>query len=106
MFRTAELQRKLPKEDFHQQIPQLRQDLLMMQMELREANFPVIVVFAGVDGAGKSETVNRLHEWMDSRWLVARAFGELSDEERDRPAYWRFWRELPPKGRIALFLSS
>ena len=106
MFRTAELQRKLPKEDFHQQIPQLRQDLLMMQMELREANFPVIVVFAGVDGAGKSETVNRLHEWMDSRWLVARAFGELSDEERDRPEYWRFWRELPPKGRIALFLSS
>ncbi|HPE72035.1 MAG TPA: polyphosphate:AMP phosphotransferase [Candidatus Competibacter sp.] len=106
MFRTAELQRKLPKGDYHQQIPQLRQELLMMQMELREADFPVIVVFAGVDGAGKSETVNKLHEWMDSRWLVARAFGELSDEERDRPEYWRFWRELPPKGRIALFLSS
>ena len=78
----------------------------MMQMELREADFPVIVVFAGVDGAGKSETVNKLHEWMDSRWLLARAFGEPSDEERDRPEYWRFWRELPPKGRIALFLSS
>jgi len=106
MFRTAELQRKLPKGDYHQQIPQLRQELLLMQMELREADFPVIVVFAGVDGAGKSETVNKLHEWMDSRWLVARAFGELSDEERDRPEYWRFWRELPPKGRIALFLSS
>ncbi len=106
MFRTAELQRKLPKEDFHQQVPRLREDLLMMQMELREADFPVIVVFAGVDGAGKSETVNKLHEWMDSRWLMTRAFGEPSDEERDRPEYWRFWRELPPRGRIGLFLSS
>ncbi len=106
MFRTAELQRKLPKEDFHQQEPRLREELLMMQMELRNADFPVIVVFAGVDGAGKSETVNTLHEWMDSRWLVARAFGEPSDEERDRPEYWRFWRELPPRGRMALFLSS
>ncbi len=106
MFRTAELQRKLPKEDFHQQVPRLREDLLMMQMELREADFPVIVVFAGVDGAGKSETVNKLHEWMDSRWLITRAFGEPSDEERDRPEYWRFWRELPPRGRIGLFLSS
>jgi polyphosphate:AMP phosphotransferase len=106
MFRTAELQRQLPKEDYHQQVPQLREDLLMMQMELREAPFPVIVVFAGVDGAGKSETVNKLHEWMDSRWLVTRAFGEPSDEERDRPGYWRFWRELPPKGRMGLFLSS
>ncbi|MDS4039676.1 MAG: polyphosphate kinase, partial [Candidatus Competibacter sp.] len=106
MFRTAELQRKLPKEDYHQQVPQLREELLMMQMELRNADFPVIVVFAGVDGAGKSETVNILHEWMDSRWLIARAFGEPSDEERDRPEYWRFWRELPPKGRMGLFLSS
>ncbi|MDS4026732.1 MAG: polyphosphate:AMP phosphotransferase [Candidatus Contendobacter sp.] len=106
MFRTAELQRKLPKEDYHQQVPHLREELLMMQMELRNADFPVIVVFAGVDGAGKSETVNKLHEWLDSRWLMARAFGEPSDEERDRPEYWRFWRELPPKGRMALFLSS
>ncbi|CDH44428.1 polyphosphate:AMP phosphotransferase [Candidatus Contendibacter odensensis] len=106
MFRTAELQRKLPKEDYHQQVPQLRQELLMMQMELRDAGFPVIVVFAGVDGAGKSETVNKLHEWMDSRWLITRAFGDPSDEERDRPEYWRFWRELPPNGRIGLFLSS
>ena len=106
MFRTAELQRKLPKEDYHQQVPRLREDLLIMQMDLRNAPFPVIVVFAGVDGAGKSETVNRLHEWMDSRWLITRAFGEPSDEERDRPEYWRFWRELPPRGRMALFLSS
>ncbi len=106
MFRTAELQRKLPKEDYHPQVSQLREELLMMQMELRKAPFPVIVVFAGVDGAGKGETVNKLHEWLDSRWLMTRAFGEPSDEERDRPEYWRFWRELPPNGRIGLFLSS
>jgi len=106
MFRTAELQRKLPKGDYHQQVPPLREDLLMMQMALRKAKFPVIVVFAGVDGAGKGETVNQLHEWLDSRWLITRAFGEPSDEERDRPEYWRFWRELPPQGRIGLFLSS
>ena len=106
MFRTAELQHKLPKEDYHQQVPGLREELLLMQMELRTAKFPVIVVFAGVDGAGKSETVNKLHEWMDSRWLITHAFGAPSDEERDRPEYWRFWRELPPRGRMALFLSS
>jgi len=62
MFRTAELQRKLPKEHYQQQVPPLREELLMLQMELRKAKFPVIVVFAGVDGAGKSETVNQLHE--------------------------------------------
>lgn len=106
MFRTAELQRKLPKEHYQQQVPPLREELLMLQMELRKAKFPVIVVFAGVDGAGKGETVNKLHEWLDSRWLITRAFGDPSDEELDRPDYWRFWRELPARGRIGLFLSS
>ena len=49
------------------------------------ARFPVIIVFAGVDGAGKSETVNLLNEWMDPRWIVTTAFGEPSDEEAERP---------------------
>jgi len=106
MFRTAELERALSKEEYKSQVPLLRQELLMVQNSLLEADFPVIIVFAGVDGAGKSETVNILHEWMDSRWLIARAFGQLSDEERDRPEYWRYWRELSPKGRIGLYQSS
>lgn len=106
MFRTAELQHKLPKEVYHQQVPSLREELLLMQMALRDARFPVIVVFAGVNGAGKGETVNQLYEWLDSRWLITHAFGEPSDEERDRPDYWRFWLALPPCGRMGLFLSS
>ena len=59
-----------------------------------------------MDGAGKSETVNLLNAWMDPRWIVTQAFGDPSDEERERPEYWRFWRALPPRGRIGLFLSS
>ena len=32
--------------------------------------------------------------------------GEPSDEELDRPMMWRFWRALPPKGKIGVFLGS
>ncbi|HSV29184.1 MAG TPA: polyphosphate:AMP phosphotransferase, partial [Candidatus Omnitrophota bacterium] len=35
-----------------------------------------------------------------------RAYGAPSDEERERPDYWRYWRDLPPKGKVGLFLSS
>jgi polyphosphate kinase 2 (PPK2 family) len=59
-----------------------------------------------VDGGGKGDTVNLLNEWMDPRWLRTRAYDEPSDEERERPEYWRFWRDLPPNGQIGLFLSS
>jgi len=107
MFRTAELGQKVPKSEFNQREPLLRQALLEVQASLMaSSDFPVIILFAGVDGGGKGDTVNILNEWMDPRWLVTRAYDDPSDEERDRPDYWRFWRDLPPKGRIGLFLSS
>ena len=106
MFEAAELGRSVPKEQYKAVEPALRAELLEAQRRLSGAGFPVIVVFAGVDGAGKGETVNLLNEWMDPRFLVTRAFGRPSDEEQERPDYWRFWRELPPRGRIGIFLSS
>jgi polyphosphate:AMP phosphotransferase len=106
MFEAAELGQTVSKQTFGRRAPGLRADLLAAQQALRTAPFPVIVVFAGVDGAGKSETVNLLYEWMDPRGLVTRAYGEPSDEERERPEYWRYWRDLPPRGRIGFFLSS
>lgn len=106
MFEAAELGRKVAREEFERAAPALRAELLDLQNRLRDADFPVIVVFAGVDGAGKDESVNLLNEWLDPRWVMTRAYGEPSDEERERPEYWRYWRDLPPKGRFGLFLSS
>ena len=107
MFRTAELGQKVSKSEYNQREPLLRQALLEAQANLRvNSDFPVIILFAGVDGGGKGDTVNILNEWMDPRWLITRAYDEPSDEERDRPEYWRFWRDLPSKGHIGLFLSS
>ena len=103
MFGIAELGQTVPKSEFNKREPQLRQDLLEVQANLRvSSRSPVIILFAGVDGAGKGETVNVLNEWMDPRWLITRAYDEPSDEERDRPEYWRFWRDLPANGHIGL----
>jgi polyphosphate:AMP phosphotransferase len=106
MFEAAELGRTIEKDEFKKQEPILRTELLEVQRQLAASRFPLIVVFAGVDGAGKGETVNLLNAWMDPRWIVTRAYQEPSDEESERPEYWRYWRDLPPRGRIGLFLSS
>jgi polyphosphate kinase 2 (PPK2 family) len=106
MFRTAELGRTVAKDAFHEAVPGLRAELLDVQQTLlRDPSFSVIIVFGGVDGAGKSETINLLNEWLDPRWLLTRAYGKPSDEMQERPEFWRYWRDLPPKGRIGLFLS-
>ncbi len=51
-------------------------------------------------------TVNLLNEWMDPRHIQSHGMGEPSDEELDRPMMWRFWRALPPRGKIGVFLGS
>ena len=107
MFDSAELGHKIAKADYDREEPILRARLLTLQYQLLEkANFPVVIIIGGVDGAGKGETLNVLHEWMDPRHIVTNAFGEPSDEERERPRMWRYWRALPPKGRIGILFGA
>lgn len=106
MFETAELGRSISKAEYEERVETLRIELLEIQQDLRQCDFPVIIVMAGVDGAGKGTTVNLLNEWMDSRWIDNNAYVRHSDEETERPRYWRYWRDLPPKGKIGIFLSS
>jgi polyphosphate:AMP phosphotransferase len=106
MFEVAELGHSISKQEYEEQIPDLRIGLLMAQQALKAADFPVIVLVSGVDGAGKGETVNLINEWLDPRYVRTFAFGPMSDEERERPQFWRFWRALPSKGRIGLYVGS
>jgi len=105
-FPEPSTQPPLSKGTYRQEIAHLRQGLLAAQAKLLEAPHPLIVLLAGVDGAGKSETVTALNAWMDPHWLRTHAFDDPSDEERERPAFWRYWRALPPRGRTAIFLSA
>ena len=106
MFETAELGRKLSKDEYAAELPAIRARLLAAQLALRTTNVPVIVVVAGADGSGKGDTVNRLLEWLDPRGVETNVFGTRTDEERRRPAAWRFWRTLPARGRIGIFFGS
>jgi polyphosphate:AMP phosphotransferase len=106
MFEAAELGQKLSKKEFDEAEPILHTKLLEAQRQLRKTNTPVIVIVSGVEGAGKGEVVNRLNEWLDARGITTVAFWDESDEESERPRYWRFWRQLPPRGTIGIFFGS
>ena len=107
MFESAELGHKIGKASYAKELPVLREALLDVQLELiKLANFPVIILLSGVDGAGRGETVNLLNEWMDPRHIETHGMGDPTDEELQRPEMWRFWQALPPKGKVGIFLGS
>ncbi len=107
MFESAELGHTIDKETFKKEVPKLRAALLDIQYDLLEKKeFPVVILVSGVDGSGKGETINLLYSWMDPRHISTLAFSAPSDEESSRPYMWRYWRALPPKGKVGVFAGS
>lgn len=106
MFEIAELGQSIKKSIYNKHIPELRTQLLLAQEKIKQHHFSVIILISGVDGGGKGEVINLLNEWMDPRYIRTIAFSEPSDEERERPKFWRYWRTLPAKGTVGIYVGS
>lgn len=106
MFEVAEIGQNLSKREYKARIPELRTALLNIQQELTERDFPVLILVSGVDGGGKGDIINLLNEWMDPRFMRTHAFGDPTEEEQNRPHFWRYWMGLPKTGEIGIFVGS
>ena len=107
MFESAMIEHKLAKEEYDRDEPELRGKLIEAQLRLLEQkSFSVVIVVTGMDGAGKSEVIHRLMEWLDPRHVRVAAYGPPDDGERSRPRMWRYWRDLPPRGDVSVVFGS
>ena len=107
MFESAEIGHAIDKETYDSEVPALREALLEAQYDLhQQKRSAVIVLINGIEGAGKGETVKLLSEWMDPRLIEVRTFDQQTDEELAHPPAWRYWRQLPAKGRMGVFFGN
>lgn len=108
MFQSASLPVALSKSEYERLEPALRTALLAAQQQVVDRKpFSVMILIAGVDGAGKNDAIARLHEWMDVRYLTCNAYEEKETEgERERPQLWRYWRDLPARGETSVVVGS
>lgn len=97
---------KLGKSEWAEIAAELEPRLLRLQFEHRESDFPLIVVISGEDRPGAGELLARLGSWLDPRHIAVHALGAATEEEREQPPLWRFWRTLPAKGQFAVFVGA
>lgn len=97
---------RLSKKAYQDQALRLRGELVRLQVELKQAPFKVLLILAGPEGAGRGNLLNTLAEWLDPRGVETFSYHAPTDEERERPHQWRFWRSLPGLGRIGLYAGS
>ena len=107
MLESAEIGHRIAKKEYEREEPKLRKALLNAQYDLSQAGRgPVLVLISGVEGGGRGETANQLTTWMDPRHIRVLAFGPPTPEEKAHPPAWRYWRALPPKGKIGIFMNA
>src|SRR5512142_2312766 len=107
MLESAEIGHRISKRVYAREERKLREALLNAQFDLSQSGRgPVLLILSGVEGGGRGETANKLTEWMDPRHIRVVAFGTRRCEEALRPAAWRYWSALPPRGKIGIFLNA
>jgi polyphosphate:AMP phosphotransferase len=107
MLESAEIGHRIAKKDYLREEPKLREALLNAQWDLDQSGRgPMLLIISGVEAGGRGETANKLTEWMDPRHIHVVAFGPRTGDEAVRPRAWRYWRALPPKGKVGIFMNA
>ncbi len=106
MFRSVKSGRTVSRQEFKSREPELWSGLLERQRALRAADVSTLIILAGPEGGGKGEVADSFQRWFDTRGVETHAFWADSDEERERPRLWRFWRRLAPRGTIAIMFGA
>ena len=107
MFEIAKVDPNIDKTEFKKEKPNLRTELLDVQFDTIECRkFPVILIFAGMEGTGVVDTIANANTVLDTRHVTTFAHRPPTEEEAERPRMWRYWRILPPKGEIGIYTGG
>lgn len=99
---TLELDKKMYKK----KIEVLQYEMLNAQQFLFNNKIGLILVFEGMDAAGKGGAIKRLTEHIDPRGLVVHPISAPQPHELRYNYMHRFWRKMPQHGQIAIFDRS
>lgn len=65
-----------------------------------------VFAFEGMDAAGKGGSIRRLTAALDARRYNVVPVAAPTSEDLAHPYLWRFWRQVPDRGEIAIFDRS
>lgn len=66
----------------------------------------LLLVFQAMDAAGKDGTIKHVMSGVNPQGVQVVSFKQPSARDLDHDFLWRYWRELPERGRIGIFNRS
>lgn len=97
---------KLEKQEYKKRLKKLQFEMLNIQQFLYQNKIGLIIVFEGMDAAGKGGAIKRLTRPLDPRGFLVHPISAPQPHEKRYHYLHRFWRKLPQYGQIAIFDRS
>ncbi|MGF1642118.1 MAG: polyphosphate:AMP phosphotransferase [Thiotrichales bacterium] len=101
-----DLAQTIEREVYNKRLEALQTELSELAWRAYNRKVSTVLVFEGVDAAGKGGAIRRLTQAIDSRLRQVIQIAAPTDEEKAHHYLWRFWRHIPRAGRIAIFDRS
>ncbi len=94
------------KEKLEKEIEELQLRVVRIQQGLWHNKKRAIIMFEGFDAAGKGGAIRSLTENLDPRGFKVHPVGPPTEDEKSKHWLYRFWRDLPSQGSLAIFDRS
>jgi polyphosphate:AMP phosphotransferase len=106
LVRSLDLTRRVEKEEYEEQLAKYQRALALLTQKRGFAKLSPVLVFEGMDAAGKGGAIRRVTRALDARLYDVHPIAAPSEEEKNQPYLWRFWRHAPRDGKFAIFDRS
>lgn len=97
---------KIKKKEYKKILPDLQERVREIQFQLYEKKIPLVLVYEGMDAAGKGGNIERTRQLLDPTGYTVNAAGAPTDMELAHHYLWRFATEVPRSGHIGFFDRS
>jgi len=106
ILKTLDLSKRMSKSDYEDELEKYQGKLNLLTRHNNFKKLSIVVLFEGNDAAGKGGSIRRITQALDARQYRITPIAAPTDEERAQPYLWRFWRNIPRRGRFAIFDRS
>ena len=106
LLAAQDYSRSATRKDYEDRLETLQGRLNGLSRDPRLQQLSLVVVFEGMDAAGKGSTIRRLTQALDARFYRVIPVAAPNENERAQPYLWRFWRYIPKLGHATLFDRS
>lgn len=102
----SDFSKTLSKDEYKEKLDKLQRKLAELQIKLANSDKSLVLVFEGWDAAGKGGIIKRLTQALNPRGYDTYPTPAPTPEDKSHTHLWRFAKNIPEPGHIAIFDRS